>query len=240
MQRITNSGLQAALERIRKPPAWAGKEPSNLCQECDDTGWVRDHDTDRVSRCARCQSKLRGQAPGVPAEEHGSFLDNFTQTADNHDAITQAKYFLDGVHPDLYLAGGIGTGKTRLACSLLNEFWKAGTAVQFYRVPRLLATLLPGADDLDGIIDTVAKVPVICLDDVGASQATDFARRMLLVIYEARGDQGQRTIWTSNLDLGELAEFTQDDRLTSRIAGRAKVTELRGKDWRLKRAKARR
>jgi len=59
-------------------------------------------------------------------------------------------------------------------------------------------------------------------------------------VFDARTDRGHRTIWTSNLNLDELvAFFGEDKRLASRIAGNAKIVELNGPDYRLKKAKAR-
>lgn len=207
----------------------------DVCADCDNTGWVYPNGvTGGVVKCPACLSRKLGKAPGIPEAEHGSLLDNFVETAHNRPALTEARRFVDGLHPNLYLWGGVGTGKTRLACSLLNELHRQHVGVEFFRVARLLGVLLPGADDLDDVVARIAAVPVICLDDVGSNQASDFARRMLIVIYEARTDQGRRTIWTSNLDLDELSAFTQDDRLASRIAGTAKLVELTGSDWRLK------
>ena len=75
---------------------------------------------------------------------------------------------------------------------------------------------------------------MLVIDDVGASQATDFARRMLHSLFDARADLKRRTIWTSNLSPDELTAFLQQDaRLVSRIAGACKVVELDGPDFRL-------
>ncbi len=73
------------------------------------------------------------------------------------------------------------------------------------------------------------------LDDLGAERdaATDYTRRTLLMLYEARHDAGRRTVWTSNKTPGEVGAFMGDDRLASRIAGRCRVVELTGRDWRL-------
>lgn len=238
---MSTAELVRLVERFQSLPGGIGQarlpgatSQPDVCQDCSNTGWVYPEGANGVVRCPACLSRQHGKAPGIPDAEHGTRLDNFRETAHNRAALQEARRFLEDIHPNLYLFGGVGTGKTRLACSLLNELHAQRVRVEFFRVPRLMATLLPGADDLDGIIERIAAVPVICLDDVGASQATDFARRMLLVIYEARTDRQHRTIWTSNLDLGELGEFTQDDRLPSRIAGTAKVVELKGDDWRLK------
>ena len=237
---MIGNDFKAVLARIAKAPDRPSSRPADLCESCDGSGWVYVDEQNPgagVRRCQVCLSRIRGQAPGIPQEEHGSRLDNYVSTTHNKAAIEQARFWLAGVHPDLYLFGGVGTGKTKLAATLLNERWAAGESVEFIRVPRLLSALLPGADDVNQRIDQIAKVPVVCLDDVGASQASDFARRMLLVIYEARMDAGHRTIWTSNLSLDELGAFFGDDRLSSRIVGHAKVVPMNGPDFRLRKVR---
>ncbi len=227
--------LVERLRRLPRPSTLNDKGP--ICGTCEDTcGWLYPNGPDGgVIPCPECQSRKRGEAPGLPVAEHGSRLATFQQTKDNVHAIAAAKKWLAGDRPDLYLFGGVGTGKTRLACSLANERWAAGIGVEFFRVAQLLSVMLPGsATDVDTTLGRIEQIPVIVLDDVGASQATDFARRMLLVLYESRMDRGHRTIWTSNLDLEELAGFNQDERLSSRIAGNALIAEMTGKDWRLR------
>lgn len=218
---------------------------TEVCELCDGTGWApTPEDPRRVARCTSCPywDVKRGCAPGIPFDEQDALLDNFESTLDSADALKHAHLFLDGIHPDLYLWGSVGTRKTRLACSILNEIHKRKRySVLFARVPELLLRLTPDGAGQAEAMNRVVTAPVVCLDDVGASQATDYARRMLMTIYDARVDQGHRTIWTSNLNLDELAVFLGNDaRLTSRIVGRAKVVEMVGKDWRMKKARRRR
>ena len=54
------------------------------------------------------------------------------------------------------------------------------------------------------------------------------------MLYEARRDEGLRTIWTSNRTPAEVGAFMGDDRLASRIAGWCRVVSLDGPDWRLR------
>ncbi len=226
------SWLQEKLRRWRD--ARDTDQPTALCPECDDTGWIQ-IEGNRVRRCDSCLSRQRGQAPGVPPEEHGSRIATFTETPFNKTALAHAKHFLAGTHPDLYLWGGVGTGKTRLACAIINELHAAFKQVAFVRVSKLLSTMSP--EHMDQAIEDLGRIPFVVLDDVGANQGSDWAKRMLLVLYETRIDHDGRTVWTSNLDLQDLSEFA-GDRLTSRIIARAKVVELGGKDWRLKKAAA--
>ena len=81
----------------------------------------------------------------------------------------------------------------------------------------------------------LAAARLLVLDDLGAERdaVTDDTRRTLLMLYEARHDAGRRTVWTSNKAPSEIAAFMGDDRLSSRIAGRCRVIELEGRDWRL-------
>jgi DNA replication protein DnaC len=217
------------------------KEPR--CQTCGDTGWKTNPDANRgrgsVERCRDCFEHRRGFAPGVPELEQHIRLDSWgrgerKRTKDNADALQHAEFFVQGVHPGLYLHGGVGSGKTTLACAILNDLHLAGTSVRFVRVTELLKQLVQGETG-DQVYDRMVNVPVLCLDDVGAQKGSDYARQMLLVIYESRTDKGHRTIWTSNLDLDELVIFMgEDERLASRIAGHAKIVRVDGEDYRLR------
>lgn len=234
-------------------------KPEPDCKVCSDTGWKvvpdpRNPNREAIAHCDQCHfwARKRGEAPGVPKDEQGSRIENFVTTepvtagppekrhAGTVDALRHANYWLQGVHPDLYLYGPCGTGKTRLACSLLNAKWVAGERVRFVSCPDLLMQLQPRDDGAGGeLFDQVTSVPILALDDVGAQQGTDFARRQLQIIYDRRLAQRLRTIWTSNLDLDELAVFLNDDRLTSRIAGKAKVVQMGCRDWRLRQQRQR-
>jgi DNA replication protein DnaC len=102
----------------------------------------------------------------------------------------------------------------------------------------VLHQLQPGRD-VEEIADLERRlftVDLLVLDDVGAErdQASDYTRRTLLMIYEERGDRALRTLWTSNKTLQQLGDMQDDDRLASRIAGRASVVRLEGADQRLR------
>lgn len=209
------------------------------CGGCDGTGWEQlGGDVRKVRKCQVCDywDRARGTAPGVPEDERGSTLENYEPNGYNADAIRHAGLFVSGVHQGLFVHGSVGTGKTRLACSILNDIWKARTSkVRFIRVPELLIRLQPAHStegESDGLIADLSNVPVLVLDDVGANAGTDFSRRMLQILVDARADRGHRTIWTSNLDPDELSEFLGDSRVSSRIVGSCRVIELGGPDQR--------
>ena len=175
----------------------------------------------------------------MPREFRDARWSTWRKTAENRHALDEARAFAraGAEGPDLFLCGSVGTGKTRLACTVVNEAWKAGErSVAFERVPMLLYRLQPhGTAAETGEFNRLAAARLLVLDDLGAERdaATDYTRRTLLMLYEARHDAGRRTVWTSNKTPSEVGAFMGDDRLSSRIAGRCRVVELEGRDWRL-------
>ncbi len=205
------------------------------CGRCERTpGWesVEVEGVSRLRRCG-CWTAAHAAPPSVPREFRDARWSTWRKTGDNRHALDEARAFVraDSEGPDLFLCGPVGTGKTRLACTLLNEAWKSGErSVAFARVPMLLYRLQPhgtGAETAEEF-NRLAAARLLVLDDLGAERdaATDYTRRTLLMLYEARHDAGRRTVWTSNKTPSQIGVFMGDDRLSSRIAGRCR-------DWRL-------
>lgn len=226
------------------------------CDLCGGTSW-KPVAGGRVERCECWIAQQKTFAENVPLEFRLAALANYREIEGNLTGLKAAKAFVDDTR-DLYLAGGVGAGKTRLACSILNDMHRNGTRGVFVRVPMLLWKLQPSQKpeitaEANRLTEALATAPVAVLDDVGAERdsATDFTRRTLLTLYEERGDKGLRTIWTSNLRLDvdprqaqnphrqpTLGEFMGDDRLASRIAGRAALVLLTTRDQRLQKTRA--
>ena len=212
------------------------------CGQCERTPGWRSVEVEGVSRLQRCGCWRAAHAapPSVPREFRDARWSTWRKTGDNRHALDEARAFVraGAEGPDLFLCGSVGTGKTRLACTVLNEAWKTGErSAAFARVPMLLYRLQPHgtAAETAEEFNRLAAARLLVLDDLGAERdaATDYTRRTLLMLYEARHDAGRRTVWTSNKTPGEVGRFMGDDRLSSRIAGRCRVVELEGRDWRL-------
>ncbi len=211
------------------------------CERCAGTpGWepVEVEGVTRLRRCG-CWTAAHASAPSVPREFRDARWSTWRRTAANRHALDAAQAFLRGGEDgrDLLLCGPVGTGKTRLACTVLNESWRLGErSMAFARVPLLLYRLRPQAAlETSETFDRLVAAQLVVLDDLGSERdaATDYTRRTLLMLYEARHDAGRRTAWTSNKRPSEIAAFMGDDRLSSRIVGRCDVVGLEGRDWRL-------
>ena len=211
------------------------------CERCAGTpGWeaVEVDGVARLRRCG-CWRAAHAGAPSVPREFRDARWSTWRRTAENGHALEAARGFLRAGEEgrDLLVCGPVGTGKTRLVCTVLNESWRSGErSMAFARVPLLLYRLRPqaGAEPSE-TFDRLGAAKLLVLDDLGAERdaATDYTRRTLLMLYEMRHDAGRRTVWTSNKRPSEIAVFMGDDRLSSRLAGRCEVVGLEGRDWRL-------
>jgi DNA replication protein DnaC len=225
--------------------------PVEVCPRCDGTKWTPAPDGQRgVVRCP-CVAATRAKfADGVPLEFRDATFNTYREEAGNKAALAVATKFLDGTG-DLYLHGPVGCGKTRLACTILNEAQRQqASSALFVRVPKLLLDLQllfgpthTNDDDERQFYAHLFSVPFLALDDLGVEKGSEYTTRTLYTIYEERSDRGHRTIWTSNLGLAPegqrpdrpptLGEFLGDDRLPSRIAGRGPVVFLNVGDQRL-------
>ena len=204
--------------------------PPGACEVC--YGTRRDRES---GPCRVCDPPLVCAA-GVPVEFQRSRLANWETNIDTAAVHVKASAFLAGTR-DLFITGGVGSGKTRLACAIANDAAVARLSARFVRVPMVLHQLQPGRspEEVAALERQLFSAPLLVLDDLGAERdvATDYTRRTLLMIYEERGDRGHRTILTSNKTLSQLAEMQDDDRLVSRLAGRADVVTVTAPDQRL-------
>lgn len=161
-----------------------------------------------------------------------------------------AKKYVD-MQKGLFIFGDRGTGKTHLAVSLMREHLKKVQVVDrngdffindrmvpaFISVPELLLEIRHSYSDSKtsekAIIGQYTEKNFLVLDDLGAEKTTDWSLQILYIIVDRRYREEKRTIFTSNLDLDELASKF-DDRIASRISGMCVLHHMKGVDRRLK------
>lgn len=134
----------------------------------------------------------------------------------------------------LYVYGPTGTGKTQLACSVMNHLLDRGVFCRFLRtvdIPR---------NDQEALVELIDEGanPVLVLDDLGAEKQTPRLLECLYAIIDGRLWNGAYMVITSNYrprDLARVLNAAEDgygDRLVGRIREACRMVPLGGRDRR--------
>ena len=110
----------------------------------------------------------------------------------------------------IYLSGSFGSGKSYLIAALFNELAKYNYKSSIIYFPELLRKIKASFGSDSDFFDDIKRVPLLCLDDIGAEKITDWARDEILgSILQYRMDNNLPTFFTSNLNLKELENHLQ-------------------------------
>ncbi|PWJ83608.1 DNA replication protein DnaC [Mesorhizobium loti] len=140
-------------------------------------------------------------------------------------------------HENLIITGQTGTGKTWLACAFGRQAARLDHSVLYLRMPRLFEDLALAR--LDGrfprLIDKLARVQLLILDDWGTHSLTDQQRLDLLEIFEERYRR-KSTLITAQLPIAQwhamIGEPTIADAILDRIIHNAHRVTLEGDSMR--------
>ena len=144
-------------------------------------------------------------------------------------------------HLNILITGPTGVGKTWIACALAQKACREGFSSLYLRLPRLLQELpiAKGDGTYTKLLNKLAKVEVLILDDWGLSTLIAEQRRDLLEILEDRHDC-RSTIVTSQLPLDKWHHIIDDptlaDAILDRLVHNAYKITLKGESMRKKKA----
>lgn len=116
----------------------------------------------------------------------------------------------------LYVYSGTkGSGKTMLACCLLNEIVKRYSgSVKFVNVLDFIEMTKKGFDDKNNDVESIYQANLLVLDDIGVQMSKDWVNSILYRLVNERFGKQLPTIYTSNLPVDGLRI---DDRIIDRI-----------------------
>lgn len=138
---------------------------------------------------------------------------------------------------NLILTGATGTGKSWLSCALGHQAARLDYSVLYCRVPRLFEDLALARQDgrYPRLIDRLAKVQLLILDDWGTHRLSAQQRHDILELTEERY-QRRSTVITAQVPVSEwhivIDEPTIADAILDRIIHNAHRITLTGESMR--------
>lgn len=165
------------------------------------------------------------------AIKEANMKDIKTDDKKRYPVIKWIKEFIENIDKDnykgLYLNGNFGCGKTYLVSAMLNELAKRGKKVAIVYYPEFLRSLKESFGDnqeYEQKFNTIKKVDLLLLDDIGAEIVTEWNRDEVLgTILQYRMDEKLPTFFTSNLTIDELEQHLS---VTSREVDAVKARRI--------------
>ena len=216
-------------------------DPSPRCATCGDIGYLR-HDVlpgdplfGRLVVCAcKAPSLVKARVDRLwsgsqaPAHYAGYTLDSYPGEP---EAVASLRAWIAREKSWLVLSGEHGAGKTGLCVACLRIFAELGRSVLFVNAPSMLrrvrATYSTDRESESAVIDTLADVDVLAIDDVGKERLSEWATELLYDVVNRRYSADLRTIVTTNLSMHELNAHVGDATFW-RIYERAEWLNLSG------------
>ena len=206
--------------------------------ECEKERIKREEEAERQREFAERIKKYRKM--GFPESD----MQNWTFENDdkgNEKLSNMAKRYVE--HFDelrkegkgLLLHGGVGTGKTYIACMIANALIDKGYPVLVTNFARILSTL-QGTFDKQEYLDSLNRFKLLIIDDLGVERDTGYAKEQVYNIIDSRYRAGLPMIITTNLTIQKLATETDlaDKRVYDRILERCYPVEVTGESRRMK------
>jgi DNA replication protein DnaC len=199
---------------------------------CDGSGFLYDDDTRRARDCTcrprrLARRKARKLAGVIPRRYQGVSFDRPPVTQIDATVVRTVRRYVDTLRERLeegkgiWFQGDVGTGKTTLAMLISAEALRQSHSVAIYSLPRLLGLLRETFNDesessLSQLLDRLAAVELLHVDDVGAEQTSPWVLEQLYTIVNTRYEDGRAMLLTTNLRPDELREQI-GERTVSRI-----------------------
>ena len=187
---------------------------------CDGTGFVIDEATNTATDCT-CRplrisrAKSRRLEARLPQRYRDVAFDRFPVTEMPAPVVAEVRRFTRDIDRMLdegrgkWFMGDVGTGKTTLAMLISKSALAAGRTCAIYSLPRLLNVLRDTIGSEDGtldLLDRLATVDLLHLDDLGAENTSEWVLEQLYSIVNTRYEDERSLVITTNLDPEQLAD----------------------------------
>jgi len=167
----------------------------------------------------------------LPKIFHGLTLQNYQADGATLNRIKQARRALQNKQ-NLILHGNVGTGKTMLACILVQEMI-IDHYVFFITLPKIMLNKdIMSKEEWRDFLQKLSRVQVLILDDLGAEGHSPISDTLLFEIVNERYTNKRQTIVTTNLPVNADCESLTLRRIFSRLAFNSYELTLNGTDKR--------
>ena len=187
---------------------------------CDGSGFIEDPETNTARDC-RCRpvrvagARARSLEARIPKRYRDVAFDRYPVTEIDPTVVEQVRRFCLQIEANLdagrglWLEGDPGTGKTTLAMLVSKAAIEARRTTAIYSLPRLMGVLRESIDSEDGLLnllDRLATVDLLHLDDLGAEHRTDWVLEQLYSIVNTRYEEQRSIVLTTNATEQQLEE----------------------------------
>lgn len=100
--------------------------------------------------------------------------------------------------------GGVGTGKSFLACCIANALIDRCVKASVTNFPRIMNRLQGFGEDKQGFLDKLNRYDCLVIDDLGVERDTSYSVEQIYNVVDARSRSGKPLIVTTNLSLDDL------------------------------------
>ena len=189
---------------------------------CDGSGWILGpEDVARPCECRErrmARRRARGVRSVIPRRYRDVSLEIARNDGVNPVVLKVVGDFIEEIEPrldkgqGLWLAGGVGAGKTALAMLVSKTAIEAGRTVAIYSLPKLLARIRAtyekdlGGDSYTQFFDRLISVDLLHVDDLGVEKRSDWVLEQLYAVVNERYEMERSMVVTTNLEQPALEE----------------------------------
>lgn len=155
-------------------------------------------------------------AAAIPRRFISKSFDTFDANTDHlAKAFSVAKGFASNLKENLAIGrclvfcGGVGVGKTHLACSIANQAVQEGYSVFFTSVSRLIRQVRATwqtSDELS-VYQNLIDLDLLIIDEVGVQAGSENEKNILFDVINGRYENMKSTIVITNLMRQQLPEY---------------------------------
>jgi len=209
-------------DHIEKQCTCGAVPPYQIFDETGEHSWC----PCRRARIKLVATKKAFKKSQIPAKYRWKFIDDFEIVQDEAKKIIKFAHTIRDKSPDqkwkegFYFWGPAGSGKTLLACIILQELiLKYGVGGRFIDLSRQFFKRLKRSYDISDesygteskILDELIEIPFLVIDDFGVQRNTEWEMEMLYNLIDSRYAEERPIIITSNISIDKFKYKISDE-----------------------------